>query len=539
MWIRLCPAAVAALLILPSAAAAIEGDGQADLNRAIEAKVTAEKIDDFAEVISLCQRALDKGLDDENADFARKLLSATLEERGRLFADAIFGNLQPDPRWRQLRRQALDDFQRAARHNPDEPRLHMMIARLEALPGGQPAAAVKALDEALRLAGDDAELKFHALVMRAELQEDVQQRIADFTAAIKLAPHDPLPVRARGAVHLGLNNPAEALRDFDAALALEPQHAGTYELRGIALTLLGRTEEARASFSKSVDLAPNPIALLRRAQMHAEASDFESALRDATQALALDPDHVPALLLRAQINAQARKHDEALADVNAALRLAPNLLPARRMRGVLLAITGKNADALADLEAVNRQAPGDVELLFQLAMLHRNARRHDQALALLNEAIEIEPANGLLRHGRADVLLGVGRQKEAIADYEQALKAKPKDSSVLNNLAWVLATSPEPSLRDGKRAVELATKAAELTDYKAAHILSTLAAAYAETGDFESARKWSRTSLEVADDDARPNLEKELASYLASQPWREIQHEGEIVTQVPSGDKKR
>ena len=72
------------------------------------------------------------------------------------------------------------------------------------------------------------------------------------------------------------------------------------------------------------------------------------------------------------------------------------------------------------------------------------------------------------------------------------------DEHLLNNFAWVLATSPDDEFRDGKRAVELATKAAEQTNYETPHILSTLAAAYAETGDFENAKKWSAKAVELS-----------------------------------------
>ena len=93
--------------------------------------------------------------------------------------------------------------------------------------------------------------------------------------------------------------------------------------------------------------------------------------------------------------------------------------------------------------------------------------------------------------------MSLGKQAEAIADYEAALKLEPKNSGVLNNLAWVLATSPDDKLRNGKRAIELAKQACEVTEYKQAHILSTLAAGYAETGDFDTAINWSKKAVEL------------------------------------------
>ena len=93
--------------------------------------------------------------------------------------------------------------------------------------------------------------------------------------------------------------------------------------------------------------------------------------------------------------------------------------------------------------------------------------------------------------GRGDARLNLGRRADAIADYERALKLQPNDLGILNNFAWVLATAPEDNLRDGHRALAMATEASRQTAYKQDYILSTLAAAYAETGDFESARKWA------------------------------------------------
>ena len=134
----------------------------------------------------------------------------------------------------------------------------------------------------------------------------------------------------------------------------------------------------------------------------------------------------------------------------------------------------------------------------------------------------------------------ISRQSDAEAEFDY--------SGLLNNLAWVLATSPQDDVRDGKRSVELGIRPCEATDYKAAHILSTLAAGYAEIGDFENARKYSSQAVEEETKEANPEqleqLKKELESYEAEKPSREEQKVLErtsspwVPPQKPSTRKK-
>jgi tetratricopeptide (TPR) repeat protein len=134
---------------------------------------------------------------------------------------------------------------------------------------------------------------------------------------------------------------------------------------------------------------------------------------------------------------------------------------------------------------------------------------------------------------RGDAYLSTSKQAEAIADFEAALKIHQESDGLYNNLAWVLATSPDDKLRDGKRAIELATKACELTEYKEAHILSTLASGYAETGDWENAIKWSTKAVELGDETEIEQLKQELKSYEEKKPWRELQN----VKEKPEPEK--
>src|SRR5690606_22601961 len=121
------------------------------------------------------------------------------------------------------------------------------------------------------------------------------------------------------------------------------------------------------------------------------------------------------------------------------------------------------------------------------ALFYLAAKQPRKAIEKCKAALEKDPENFVALRTRADALLSIGKHAEAVADFERAMILRPSDDGVLNNLAWVLATSPEDNVRDGERAIEIATQACRATNYRKAHILSTLAAAFAESGNWEKA----------------------------------------------------
>ena len=182
-------------------------------------------------------------------------------------------------------------------------------------------------------------------------------------------------------------------------------------------------------------------------------------------------------------------------------------------------------EAVAAMQKLIDRDPKDPQNMLTLAGIFVAKKQSAKALDIYSKYLEKEPENGELLRGRGDAYLNLGKATEAIADYEKAYKIMPKDSGLLNNFAWVLATTPDDKLRNGKRAVEMATQACEITDYKLPHILSTLAAAYAEIGDFENAKKWSAKAVEIGLKDQDAELKKELESYQQNKPWRESLNE--------------
>jgi tetratricopeptide (TPR) repeat protein len=124
------------------------------------------------------------------------------------------------------------------------------------------------------------------------------------------------------------------------------------------------------------------------------------------------------------------------------------------------------------------------------------------------------------------LLIQNGDARAAVAQWERSLQLDADDGNALNNLAWVLATYPADEIRNGKRAVELAQKAASLPGGNSPMVLRTLAAAYAETRDFpkaiETVQRAIDTALAQNNNSLVTTLRHELELYRAGSPVREL-----------------
>jgi tetratricopeptide (TPR) repeat protein len=147
---------------------------------------------------------------------------------------------------------------------------------------------------------------------------------------------------------------------------------------------------------------------------------------------------------------------------------------------------------------------------------------YDTAIAEFTEAIRLDPESDGAYHNRAGAYADKGEYARAIADYTEAIRLAPDEPASLTSRAWPLATCPDAGLRDGKRAVELAKRACQLSGWKDANDLENLAAACAECGQFDQAVKWQTRAIAVGTGLEDPDeADRRLELYKAGKPYHE------------------
>ncbi|MBQ5366954.1 MAG: tetratricopeptide repeat protein [Thermoguttaceae bacterium] len=521
-----------------------ENSAEELINLATELKLSATTLLDLTKVVSLLNKAEKMGLDDENKEFAHQLKVSARLDRGLAVAQLFMSpelNLDELPRgWQALRNNAIGDLEYALKENPDMPIANLSLGRLYMI-AEREADAKKTLDLAISSEDEYAEdsVKVLALMFRALLENDPRAAIPFVEKAIGIEPEAEPRLYSQYSAYLQLTGRTdEALKQIDRAIELAPDVPDYKKEKAILLAKIKRIDEARKLFDEATAGAESNVALMvEKGQFLASIDDYDAALALYTDLLA-KYDGPGLYFLRGALYAQQKNFRQALADANQALRRDANLLPALRLKGVIYLEMERYDDAVrtfTQLRDKSKDDAGKLEAKTQIAYALSKQGKYKTASELLKKELEKQPDNVELLRSLADMELLFGHWGEADRLYKRLLEIDPKDSGVLNNYSWLLATCPEDQYRDAARALEYGKQAAEATLYAAPHILSTLAAAYAEGGDFESARSWSQKAVELGEKENHESLDslkKELESYKENKPWRETSE----VLEVTDGD---
>ncbi|HEY1661143.1 MAG TPA: tetratricopeptide repeat protein [Verrucomicrobiae bacterium] len=254
-----------------------------------------------------------------------------------------------------------------------------------------------------------------------------------------------------------------------------------------------------------------------------ERGETTNALPHFRRAVELQPDDEASQKNLGSALLQEGNVDDAITQFQIALNLRTNDVGAMNNLALAYSRQGKMSDALAEYEKALAIQPDDAGVHHNYGMALFRLGRVDEAMAHYQKAMATQPNDPELHNDVANVLSKRGQDAAAIKEWEKAVSLRTNYFAAENNLAWALATDPDASLRNGTNAVQLAEDANRIAHAQNPLVLHTLAAAYAEEGQFSNAVTTAGQALEQAAVQHNVSLaaaiEAQLKFYEANQPY--------------------
>lgn len=259
-----------------------------------------------------------------------------------------------------------------------------------------------------------------------------------------------------------------------------------------------------------------------RAFAYSEKGELDKALNDWTAAIQLNPTNEDAYVDRGIVYSKKRNYKLAIRDASSAIELNPKLASAYNNRGACYYETGDFDKAIADFSEAMQFNPRRASTFDNRAMAYEDIDKFDKAMADYDRVLRIAPKDAEDYSVRGSAYFAKDHYKEAASAFEKAVQLSPNNDSAVGRLAWLRATCPDASVRDGREAIRMSTRACELSKWREEDHVQALAAAYAEIGDFEQAVKYQTQAINMKSEygPVLKEAREHLALYRDHKPWR-------------------
>jgi tetratricopeptide (TPR) repeat protein len=318
---------------------------------------------------------------------------------------------------------------------------------------------------------------------------------------------------------------AQAVEQYSALIRRDPNYPGGFFHRGEAWTAIGEYDRAIADYTEAMRREPESFEpIFNRGYARAKKGEYDKAIKDFDEVILRNPRFTEAFWTRGIVHHANGEYDQAIRDFDEAIRIRSWIDPrVYCFRGIAWRAKGDNDGAIKDFDEAIRRARETVAGVLVSSSRDLAKREYAYAIGGCRQAIWQCREAGAAFDLRGRAWLAKGDYDKALQDFDEAINVNAHFELAYINKAFLIATCPVEKYRDGKKAVELATKACELTGWKDSRAIATLAAGCAQCGQFEEAVKWQKKVLEDTPFLKREGekARKRLKLYEENKPCRE------------------
>ena len=271
--------------------------------------------------------------------------------------------------------------------------------------------------------------------------------------------------------------------------------------RLVSLGYVGGTTEPRLEFDPALD-DPKDVIDFHEGYLKATAlilaGEYDVARPQLEALQAQRPDYQVVYRRLGDVAVAQGRLDDAVIAFERALELNPQDTGSHGQIAVVLTIQGKLEPAMEHAKIALKSDPNYINALVVAGDILNARRNFDEAEAYYERALKVNARNTAVLIRLGTLLQKQNRHVRAVELYRKSLEILPDQADIVNNLAWIAATSPNAAVRNPAMALKLAQQACSMTGFEMAPYLDTLAVAYAATGDFKKAVEWQEKAIELA-----------------------------------------